>query len=198
MGKDVTRIQIKTATDTVAHQTIAALVIAFSIEPLMRWCYPDPHQYLAHFPDFIRADAGKAFEQRTAYYSDSFSGVALWLPPGIESDEEEISTIFQSTVSESLRKEVLGIAEQMGRYRPIEPHWYLPLMGVELRHQRKGIGSAIMKHALIPCDRDKQLAYLEATSQENMAFYERHGFERLGTIQCASAPPVFPMLREPR
>lgn len=194
----MTRIPIKTATHTVAHQVIAVLVIAFSTDPLMRWCYPDPHQYLTHFPEIIRADAGKAFEQRTAYYVDGFSGAALWLPPGIESDEEEMVTLLQRTVSERLQKEVFGMVEQMGSYHPSEPHWYLSLMGVEMRHQRQGLGSAIMKHALIPCDRDKKLAYLEASSPENISLYERHGFELLGTIQFGSSPPVFPMLRKPR
>ena len=191
-------LPIKTATHAVAHQAIALLVIAFSTDPIMRWCYPDPLQYLALFPDLIRADAGKAFEQRTAYYVDGFSGAALWLPPGIESDEEEMVTLLQRTVSESLQEEVFGMVERLGSYHPSEPHWYLSLMGVETRHQRQGLGSAIMKHALITCDHDKKLAYLEASSPENISLYERHGFELLGTIQFGSSPPVFPMLRKPR
>lgn len=191
-------IPIKTATDTDAHQAIAVVVLSFSTDPVVRWCYPDPHQYLAHFPDFVKAFAGKAFEQRTAYYVDGFSGAALWLPPGIEPDEEEIVALLQRTVSERLQEEVFGVLEQMGSYHPSEPHWYLPLIGVETMQQRQGLGSALMKHALIRCDRDKKLAYLESTNPESIPLYERHGFELLGTIQVGSSPPVFPMLRKPR
>ena len=191
-------IPIKTATDTDAHQAIAVVVLSFSTDPVVRWCYPDPHLYLAHFPDFVKAFAGKAFEQRTAYYVDGFSGAALWLPPGIEPDEEEMVALLQRTVSERLQEEVFGVLEQMGSYHPSEPHWYLPLIGVETMRQRQGLGSALMKHALIRCDRDKKLAYLESTNPESIPLYERHGFELLGTIQVGSSPPVFPMLRKPR
>jgi hypothetical protein len=48
------------------------------------------------------------------------------------------------------------------------------------------------------CDRQKVLAYLEATSPQNVLLYERHGFEALGSIQVADSPPVVPMLRKPR
>ncbi len=55
-----------------------------------------------------------------------------------------------------------------------------------------------MQHALIPCDRDHTLAYLESTNQKNIPLYERHGFELLGTIQVGRSAPLFPMLRKPR
>ena len=55
-----------------------------------------------------------------------------------------------------------------------------------------------MKHGLVPCDRDKKLAYLESTNPRNIPLYERHGFELLGTIQVGKSPPIFPMLRKPR
>jgi hypothetical protein len=38
----------------------------------------------------------------------------------------------------------------------------------------------------------------ESTNPRNVPLYERHGFERLGTIQSGSSPPLFPMLRRPR
>jgi len=86
----------------------------------------------------------------------------------------------------------------MGSYHPSEPHWYLPLIGVDPALLGKGYGSALMKHALIQCDRDKKLAYLESSNPKNISFHERHGFELLGTIQVGSSPPICPMLRKPR
>jgi hypothetical protein len=55
-----------------------------------------------------------------------------------------------------------------------------------------------MKHALVPCDLDHKLAYLEASNPKNIPLYERHGFELLGVIQVGTSPPIFPMLRKPR
>jgi ribosomal protein S18 acetylase RimI-like enzyme len=85
----------------------------------------------------------------------------------------------------------------MGRYHPSEPHWYLPLIGVDPARQSQGHGSALMRHALAACDRDGRPAYLESTNPRNLPLYERHGFERLGTIQAGASPPLFPMLRKP-
>ena len=106
--------------------------------------------------------------------------------------------LLQRTVHERERADLFGIFEQMGNYHPSEPHWYLPLIGVDPAQQNKGYGSALMRHALIPCDRDNKLAYLESSNAQNITLYERHGFELMGTIEVGAAPPVFPMLRQPR
>ena len=86
----------------------------------------------------------------------------------------------------------------MGAYHPQEPHWHLPLIGTDPSRQRKGEGSALLRHALSVCDRQQTPAYLEATSSTSVPLYQRHGFEVLGTIQLKSSPPIFPMLRAPR
>jgi ribosomal protein S18 acetylase RimI-like enzyme len=43
---------------------------------------------------------------------------------------------------------VFVLFQQMGRYYPEEPHWYLPLIGVDPVHKGHGCGSALIKHAL--------------------------------------------------
>jgi Acetyltransferase (GNAT) domain len=85
----------------------------------------------------------------------------------------------------------------MGRYHPSEPHWHLPLMGVDPLEQGKGFGSALMQLGLILCDRDNKLDHLESSSPRSIPFYERHGFELPGTIQTGTSPPIFPMHRRP-
>jgi len=174
------------------------LVMAFSADPAVRWLYPDPHQYLTNFPDLVRAYGGKAFEQDTAYYVDGFSGAALWLPPDVHPDEEALGALLQQTVSEGDREEVFAVLEQMGSYHPSEPHWFLPFIGVDPAHQRKGYGSALLKHTLMQCDRENKLAYLDSTNPVNISFYKQHGFELLGEVQVGASPPIHPMLRKPR
>lgn len=105
---------------------------------------------------------------------------------------------IQNTVSESLQEEVFSVFEQMDSFRPDEPHWFLPLLGVDPIHQRKGNGSALMQHAVEPCNRDKKLAYLESSNPGNISLYKRHGFEVLGEIQVGTSPVLTPMLRKPR
>ena len=41
---------IKTATVSDEAPAIAVVVLAFSADPAARWTWPDPHQYLMHFP----------------------------------------------------------------------------------------------------------------------------------------------------
>jgi GNAT superfamily N-acetyltransferase len=194
----VTTPTVKTATTSEEERVIAVLALAFCADPAVRWQYPDPQQYLRHFPSFIRALGGKAFAHGSAYYVDGYVGAALWLPPETHPDEEALSTLLRRTVPEQVQRDILALFEQMGRYHPSESHWYLPLIGVDLPQQGKGHFSALMHHALVPCDRDHKLAYLESTNPTNIPLYERHGFSLLDTLRVGEAPPVFPMLRKPR
>jgi GNAT superfamily N-acetyltransferase len=194
----MTTLTIRTATAAEEDPTIAVVVLAFSMDPPARWAYSDPPQYLIHFPRFVRAFGGQAFVHKSAYYIDGYAGAALWLPPEVHPDEDALIALVQRTVSEPVQKDVFAILEQMGRYHPSEPHWYLPLMGIDPPHQGNGYGSALLRHALIPCDRDHTLAYLESSNPKNIPLYERHGFELLGTLQVGTSPPIFPMLRRPQ
>jgi ribosomal protein S18 acetylase RimI-like enzyme len=129
---------------------------------------------------------------------DGYAGAALWLPPDVRPEEDALITLLQQTGSAQVQKDGVKVFEQMGRYHPREPHWYLPFIGVDPFHQGKGYGTALMQHALLPCDRDHTLAYLESSNPKNIPLYERRGFELLGTIQVGTSPPIFPMLRTPR
>jgi GNAT superfamily N-acetyltransferase len=194
----MTTPSIKTATVSDEAATIDVVVLAFSTDPAARWTWPEANQYLTHFPSFVRAFGGKAFAHESAYYADGHAGAALWLPPEVDPDEEALMTLLQRTGSAHVQKDLGALFEQMGRYHPREPHWFLPFIGVDPFHQGKGCGGALMQHALIPCDRDGTLAYLESSNPKNIPLYERHGFELLGTIQVGTSPPIFPMLRKPR
>ena len=189
---------IKTSTPADEPRVVDTIVLAFAADPVARWCWPDSHQYLTGMPRFTVAFGGRAFGRDTDYFTEDYSGAALWLPPGLHPDEESLGRIVEQTVAPSTRGDLLHMLEQMGSYHPAEPHWYLPLIGVDPAHQGSGRGSALMKHALQQCDRDKSPAYLESTNPRNITLYQRHGFEALGTIQVGSSPPMVPMLRRPR
>lgn len=183
------------ADEDAAAQTI---VLAFAADPMARWTWPQAHQYLEAMPRMIRAFGSKAFSNGSAYCTDGYAGVALWLPPGVHSDEEGLGAVIEGTVETSLRPETDSLFEQMATCHPTEPHWYLPLIGADPAHQGEGLGEALMTYALARCDRDHAPAYLESSNPRNIPFYERHGFEALGAIQVGSSPTLVPMLRPPR
>ena len=62
-----------------AYQT---LVSAFTDDPVERWLYPELPEYLTHFPKFLAAFGGRAFDAQTVWRLSEFSAVAPWLPPG--------------------------------------------------------------------------------------------------------------------
>ncbi len=174
---------------------IATIVLAFAGDPMARWTWPEAHQYLAAMPRMIRAFASSAFSIGSAFRTDDCAGAALWLPPGAGSDEEALGAVIESTVTPSLGPETEAIFEQMATFHPTQPHWYLPLIGVDPAHQGEGQGHALMAHALARCDSDHAPAYLESSNPRNIPFYRRHGFEPLGAIQVGSSPTLVPMLR---
>jgi ribosomal protein S18 acetylase RimI-like enzyme len=181
--------------ETAAVDTI---VLAFAADPVARWAWPDGHQYLLSMPDFVRAFAGGAFTHSGAFCTSDNAGAALWLPPDVHPNDAAIGGIVERTVAPALRGEIDAVFEQMAKYHPTGPHWYLPLIGVDPAHQGKGLGGKLMAHVLAHCDHDHCAAYLESTNPRNVSLYRRHGFEALGTIQVGSSPALTPMLRRPR
>jgi ribosomal protein S18 acetylase RimI-like enzyme len=180
------------------ESALAPLVLAFANDPAARWLYPDPHQFRVCFPCFVRAFAGKAFALGTAQRIDGFHGAALWLPPGVAPDDTVLVPLIEETVAPERRAGVFAIFEMMGVLHPPEPHWYLPVIGIDPTHQGQGLGAALLDYTLATCDREGTDAYLEASNPRNVLFYERHGFEVRAEIQAGDSPTLFAMVRAPR
>lgn len=189
---------IKTASNSDQAGAIGVLTLAFSTDPMARWSLPDPAKYLAIFSSIAKAFGGNAFGKGTAYIADGFTGAALWLPPGAVSDEESLSRLFEENTGDDIKEDMHGIFEQMEKFHPTKPHWYLPMIGVDPAHQGEGIGSALLIEGLKAVDRDGLIAYLESSNPRNIPLYERHGFEVIGEIQSGSSPVLRPMLRKAR
>jgi ribosomal protein S18 acetylase RimI-like enzyme len=183
------------AGDAQIDHAIATLVLAFGTDPVARWMYDDPHQYLLHIPRLFRALGTSAFETGAAQRTNDGLGVALWLPPGVHGDDEPLEAVIAGSMVAEKQAEVAAVFEQTEHYRPTEPHWYLLLSGVEALHRNKGCGAALLQHRLHECDRARLPAYLWSSNPLNISLYGRHGFEILGTIQVGSSPSIFPMLR---
>ena len=189
---------VRRATRSDKDRFESVMTVAFTSDPLVRWAWTDPLQYTQTFVPFTTMFGGKAFDHDSAYVIGDFFGVLYWLPPGIQPDDEPMLELFQRNMSEPKLGQLLSMFEQMGGFHPSEPHWYIPLIATDPLYQGRGYGTELMRQGLLACDRDRQLAYLEATSPASRRFYERLGFRALGEIRSADSPPMFPMLREPR
>lgn len=178
-----------------SYRTIATMALAFSQDPAARWLFPDGSEFTKNFSEFVQAFAGKAFAQESAFYTDDFTGSALWLGPGVSGDEEAVISLISERVPEERLNETFAVFSQMDEFHPEFPHWYLPLIGVDPIHHGNGHGSALLRHVLEECDRTGIPAYLESSSPANISLYERHGFNVIGEIQAGSSPVIYPMLR---
>lgn len=184
--------------EAAAEAAFATIVLAFASDPAARWTWPQADDFLRNMSLAARAFGGRSFALGTAFEIDHFAGVALWLPPGVAADEEGLAALFERTAPTSIQADLARVFEQMAGFHPQEPHWYLPLIGVDPARQGKRLGDKLMAHALARCDADRLPAYLESSNPRNIPFYERHGFVALGKIQLGSSSTIVPMLRRPR
>lgn len=190
--------QINPVGPSEANRATAVLVLAFADDPFARWLYPSAYTYLHKFPDMIRAFAQQGFEASTVRMLDSGGGAAVWLPPSLHPDDDALGQIVANDLPEDIRDDAASLFEAMDEHHPEEPHWYLPLIGVDASERGCGHGASLLVEALDRCDREAIAVYLDSTNPRNIPLYERHGFEVLGTIKTGTAPPVSPMLRRPR
>jgi ribosomal protein S18 acetylase RimI-like enzyme len=177
---------------------IARLVLAFVTDPIARWMYDQPEVFLRHLPRMFRALGMSSFEAGGAHRTKDGTGVALWLPPGVDGEAEPLEVITRDSIPQERQADVGALFERTEAFRPTEPHWYLSLIGVETMQRGRGYGAALIRHALLQCDAAHLPAYLWSSNPQNISLYARHGFEIAGTIQVGSSPFIFPMLRAAR
>jgi GNAT superfamily N-acetyltransferase len=166
----------------------AAMARAFFVDNVMEYMYPDEDERRRlgpwHFGAFIRY--GYLFGE-VYTTSGNPDGTAVWFRPGeadLTDERVQLSGLDRAA-------DVLG-ADAWARFSTVceyveslhpkevpEPHWYLPLLGVDPALQGKGAGSALLRVILDRADRDGLPAYLWTAKARNVAFYQKHGFEVL-------------------
>lgn len=188
---------IVTATSDERARTIATIVAAFVTDPLARFAWPTPYEYINAMPRAVAEFAAASFASDSAFVMQDFTGAALWMPSDVDPNGEALENVFRETCTPEHLDDLLGTFEGMAGFHPDEPHRYLAMIGVDPNAQGRGIGAHLMRHALARCDAEGTLAYLEASSPRNVSLYLRHGFEIIGEIQVGNAPPLMPMVRPP-
>ena len=179
-------------------QVLQTLQLAFVGDPMARWLFPAASDFLQYLPDFFDAFGGAAFDHGTAYAVGECKAAALWLPPGVDPDEDRAFSLFAERSAPEKIAALIAFFKQVERYHPKEPCWYLPIIGADPAYTGQGLGAALLKRSLKDCDQGGHVAYLESSNQRNISLYQRHGFEIMGEIQTGDSPTVTPMIRYPR
>lgn len=184
-------------------RVVEALARAFYDDPVLQWFYPRESRRLRQLEGLFGYFGERFwFEHDETYTTPGLRGGAIWIPPdqwrvGLLDQLRSMPGFAAATGLRDLPRGVRGFNLMESRH-PHEPHWYLPVVGVDPPAQGRGLGTALLQPVLRRCDREGIPAYLEATTPRNRSCYERNGFEVTGELVLPGGPPMWLMWREPR
>jgi len=171
---------------------------SFADDPVNMWVFGGNDGLVP----FYTREAWAYLRHGFCHVNGTNSAGTLWLPPGkskvlpLLKRLNLLRTITKYCGLGAIKKG-LAIETLMKTKTPEFPHYYLFAIGTLPETQGTGQGSALMNHALAHIDAEGLPAYLENSKPENIAFYNRFGFEILEEIRVTpDAPPLFAMLRE--
>jgi GNAT superfamily N-acetyltransferase len=186
------------------------LARAFYDDPVMSWLLPDEKSRTAQLSRLFKAVTRHhhlghgAVEVACESDRDGLDvgAAALWNPPH-EWQESRwgqfamMPTFIRVFGRHSTRGR--AVQELMKRLHPEEPHWYLAVIGSDPSVRGKGLGQVLMRSRLDRVDAEHAPAYLESSKYQNLAYYQRFGFEVTDEIVLPhGGPTMWPMWRHPR
>ena len=68
--------------------------------------------------------AGAASNSGRVHAVTGDAGFAMWLPPGVNSDEEGLADLLRHSVEPNRLTEIFDLVQQMASFQPAEPHWF--------------------------------------------------------------------------
>jgi ribosomal protein S18 acetylase RimI-like enzyme len=172
----------------------ASIVLAFAADPFLRWLLQAPAVFLRLFPQVTRMHGQATAAAGTAWAREDGRGAAFWYPPGASPPAQARALLAEVDVVERAS----AVFAEVAAHVPPQPCWYLRQIGIDPRLQGQGHGGALIEAGLEEVDARREVAYLEATSDASRRFYERHGFEVVGTAQALGSPPLWVMVRPAR
>jgi GNAT superfamily N-acetyltransferase len=185
-------LEVRAATSADDRDVVRVLATAFDDDPVTRWLVPEGRSLVPLFRAHVRA--GNAAQQHIdlALIDGEPVGAAVWHEPGYHlATWRQLASIpwYAVALGRQLQRGAT-LENLMHRARPHTELWYLAGVGAVRRGE--GIGSALLRHRL---DRASGPAYLESSKRENIALYERFGFELREPLSLPDGPPLWPMLR---
>ena len=179
------------------------LIRAFERDPFVNWVVRSDRKRHEGMRRFFTV----CLKQLTMPYGEvwvdrEFRGIAMWNPPpGLKlSAKEQLHFLGQGILGMQLRHTPSRMAgfNELERHHPEVPHYYLFFLAVDPDCRGAGIGSRLLRATLDRCDAEGMPAYLEATREDLVPFYEHHGYRALPTVTLPyRGPTMYPMLRSP-
>jgi GNAT superfamily N-acetyltransferase len=177
-------------------RTTRTLVRAFRDDPFYRWMLPDRRKAAALF----RIELRHALWRDTVRTANGGHGLIWWQRPrGLFGALLDVSLLVRlSRLLGSRTQLVMQGFRMLAAKVPQVEHRTAIILGTDPDHQRKGIATALLGAFLDECDSDRVPAYLVASNERVIPFYERHGFDALDSVDLPHGPTQWPMLRKNR
>ncbi|MEM1334475.1 MAG: GNAT family N-acetyltransferase [Actinomycetota bacterium] len=167
---------IRRALPAEVRQLSVTAVQAFHDDPVMRWLIPEDELYFAPGGESMRGAMTSWVDLGEVWCTDDAVAVAVWIPPGRPGTDIEPDPPVDPPPPDRIERIGL-IAPLMAEHTPPEEHWYLQLLATHPHWQRQGLGAALMAVIFERADAEGLPCYLETETEENVAYYRRHGFE---------------------
>jgi ribosomal protein S18 acetylase RimI-like enzyme len=188
-------LQIQPLLPAERETAVAVLARAFRDNPLDRAVIGgDARHRLRSIRHGMRASLWSAAGRSTLLLAQDGSGpagVLLALPPGnFPLPPPRLLVQLRSVLGQGLRTSTRWgeVYRAMQAVHPVEPHWYLSLLGVDPTRRSLGVGMALLRHWLEAVDREGRQSYLETDREENIGFYERVGFAVQRELKVLETP----------
>jgi ribosomal protein S18 acetylase RimI-like enzyme len=179
-------MNIQPITRQTYHQAAQVLGQAFMVDPVSMAVYKSfsSARMLRSLVNDFRAEIKVCLQRAYPIQvneGDRLLGAAVIYPPGCYPLPrfQQWRLLIQSVLENGFY-DIRGWSnwlDEVDRYHPTEPHYYLEYIGVQPECQRQGVGKMIMQHMLARADEDQVGCHLENGNPRNLPYYQRFGFQ---------------------
>jgi GNAT superfamily N-acetyltransferase len=191
----------RVATEADADLVTRVLVDAFRGDPMWgTWAFPKPRSRRANRQVVFRAFVAGALRYPATWVAPGDTAVAMWIPPGgsglTTEQEVQFEADLRARVGPDEASRILGTLDMFVAMEPVEPHYYLSLLGTDPALAGRGYGQRLLTHSLGAIDTEGAAAYLDCADQL-VPLYMRFGFRVIGSFFLPDGPRSNGMWRRP-
>jgi ribosomal protein S18 acetylase RimI-like enzyme len=196
----VTEPTIRTATEGEVAEVGALIGVSFDHLVQCHSLVPRPADRLRVMTDFFTFATELAFQAGRIDVIDNGRGIeaaAVWFDRTKEMPEPPDYERRLAAFAGPYLRNFQALDEVFEKNHPTEPHWHLQFLGVHPDRQGHGLGSALMRRMERELDPAGIPQYLEATNENNIRLYHRHGYTDMNPFELylPDGTPFFRMWR---
>lgn len=171
-------------------------------EPFYEWLMPEEETRVERISRLVEADLRDRFiPEGECWTIGAGAAITLWIPPLSGDGTEKLAARRSEEDYAQYGEFADGLRAGdalINSLKPPQPHWFLDTIAVDPELHRRGLGARLLDHDLELRDEAGAVCALDTHTPDNIAFYERRGFEVVGHGPLAEGLEVFVMVREPR